>query len=176
MLSTTAVPAQNQQAPIPIPPEPAESAPAQAATQVGAPSGGPATVTAATSAVPAAVVAQSSPSVPETFGKDVYQQIVFATGSAQIPQMSLDRMSMTVTQLQQVIGQDKHECVEIVSYTNLAGEGKNAAALSDQRAWAVHSALLAHGLSVELMRVVIPPLNKTTPALAGKVVIRLRPR
>lgn len=122
---------------------------------------------------PASAVAASS-------GQDsrnlVYQEIDFAKGSAEIPPRALAVLRHTATQLQQMIAQDKDQRVGIVSYTDVAREGKDAASISDRRAWRVNAALQADGLAAEKLQVVIPPLKDTTPALAGKVQIRQQPK
>ena len=174
VIDTMAVAPQNNEAPTPIPADAPTDAPVPVAA--GMPAQGEPDTSAASPSAAASPQATTQVPSPQAADHAVFQQIAFAHGSAEIPQASLDSMTLTVTQLQQVIGQDKHMRVEIVSYTDVAGEGKDAAAIGDSRAWRVHSALLAHGLSIDVMRVVIPPLLQTPPALAGKVVIRLRPK
>jgi outer membrane protein OmpA-like peptidoglycan-associated protein len=109
-------------------------------------------------------------------GNVVYQEISFAKGSAEIPPRTLELLRHTATQLEQMIAQDKDQRVGIVSYTDVAGEGKDASLIGDRRAWRVFAALQADGLPAEKLRVVIPPLKDTTPALAGKVLIRQQPK
>lgn len=160
--------------PTPIPPEAAAvSAPQVQPPPAANPPNPPARAAELNPPEPAATVVSPA---GQADGNIVYLEISFAKGSAEIPPKTLELLRHTATQLQQMIAQDKNQRVGIVSYTDVAGEGQDAALIGDRRAWHVFAALQADGLPAEKLRVVIPPLNETTPTLAGKVLIRQQPK
>ncbi|MGH8540797.1 MAG: hypothetical protein ACRETW_09870 [Stenotrophobium sp.] len=122
----------------------------------------------------AAIITEAQPPLIYA-GPQVVQQIVFAKRSSDLPAQSLAELHRSSPQLQRALQQDARMRVEVVSYTDVSGDGAQAADVADARAWKVHAALAALDLPATRLRVVIPALNDIPSAqTAGTVIIRLR--